>query len=278
MNDPAISPLLGPALAHLALLRFSGADAVAFLQGQLTQDLRRLGDGSTRLAALNTPQGRVVTTLWLKGADTVHGLLPAELAEPVVARLRRYVLRAKVLIEPLPDWTLREIPGGTTQPGTDGVRFEMPDGRALLALPGPASSPGEAASRDWLRRDVAAGLPVLGTATTEQFVAQMLNLDRLDAINFAKGCYTGQEIVARTQNLGRIKRRLLRYRVAAPLPPAPMSALLQDAAKVGEVLFGIESPDGGSELLAVVQLESRDLPLRTETGHTATPLALPYSL
>jgi folate-binding protein YgfZ len=277
MNDPTASPLLGPPLAHLALLSFSGADAAGFLQGQLTQDLRRLDDGSTRLAALNTPQGRVVATLWLKGDATLFGLLPAELAEPVVARLRRYVLRAKVAIEALPDWSLREIPRGTSQLPVGSVRFGMPDGRALLAVPGAAAAPNEAATRDWLRRDVAAGLPVLGTATSGQFVAQMLNLDRLDAISFAKGCYTGQEIVARTQNLGRIKRRMLRYRVAAPQPPAPLSALLQDGIRVGEVLFGIDSLDGGSELLAVVQLEARDLPLRTETGHTATPLALPYS-
>lgn len=278
MIEPTASPLLGPALAHLALLRFSGPDAVVFLQGQLTQDLRRLADGSTRLAALNTPQGRVIATLWLKGDATLFGLLPGELAEPVIARLRRYVLRAKVVIEALPDWSLREIPGGASQGTAGDVRFEMPDGRALLAAPDPAAKPSEPATRDWLRRDVAAGLPVLGTATSEQFVAQMLNLDRLDAISFAKGCYTGQEIVARTQNLGRIKRRMHRYRVAAPQPPAPLSALLQDGTKVGEVLFGIDSSDGGSELLAVVQLEARDLPLRTETGHTATPLALPYSL
>jgi folate-binding protein YgfZ len=275
MNDPTASPLLGPPLAHLALLRFSGADAVAFLQGQLTQDLRRLDDGSTRLAALNTPQGRVVATLWLKKDATLFGLLPAELAEPVIARLRRYVLRAKVAIEALPDWSLREIPGGASHEPAGSVRFGMPDGRALLALPG-AAAPSEPATRDWLRRDLAAGLPVLGTATTEQFVAQMLNLDCLDAISFAKGCYTGQEIVARTQNLGRIKRRLLRYQVAAPAPPAPMSSLLSDAVKVGDVLYGVPSAEGGSEFLAVVQLEARDLPLRTETGHTATPLALPY--
>jgi hypothetical protein len=69
-----------------------------------------------------------------------------------------------------------------------------------------------------------------------------------------------------------------RYHIAAPQPPAPLSALLQDGTKVGEVLFGIESLDGACELLAVVQLEARGLPLRTETGHTATPLSLPYSL
>jgi hypothetical protein len=278
MSEPTVSPVPGPALAHLALLRFGGPDAVAFLQGQLTQDLRLLAAGATRLAALNTPQGRVAATLWLTRDEDLFGLLPVELAEPVIARLRRYVLRAKVAIEALPDWSLYALQAAAGPQPSGTIHFAMPDGRAVLALPGPAAPPDAQTTRDWLCQDLAAGLPVLGTATSEQFVAQMLNLDRLDAISFAKGCYTGQEIVARTQNLGRIKRRMLRYRSAAPQPPAPLSALLQDGTKVGEVLFAIESRDGGSELLAVVQLEARDLPLRTATGHTATPLGLPYSL
>jgi folate-binding Fe-S cluster repair protein YgfZ len=105
----------------------------------------------------------------------------------------------------------------------------------------------------------------------------MLNLDLLGAISFTKGCYTGQEIVARTQHLGRIKRRLQRYRIAAPLVPEPLQALNRDGVKVGEVLYGAADANGsGAEFLAIVALEVRDLPLRTESGHTASPLPLPY--
>ena len=105
----------------------------------------------------------------------------------------------------------------------------------------------------------------------------MLNLDLLDAISFTKGCYTGQEIVARTQNLGRIKRRTFRYAIRSDEAPAPLTALHLDATKVGEVLMCARVA-GGVELLAVVALDARDRPLRTASGHTALPLRLPYTV
>jgi tRNA-modifying protein YgfZ len=105
----------------------------------------------------------------------------------------------------------------------------------------------------------------------------MLNLDRLDAISFTKGCYTGQEIVARTQHLGRIKRRTLRYRLAGGEPPAPLSGLVLEDRKVGEVLMSAHVGPT-VEILAVTSLDARDRTLRTEDGREATPLPLPYPL
>jgi hypothetical protein len=105
----------------------------------------------------------------------------------------------------------------------------------------------------------------------------MLNLDLLDAVSFTKGCYTGQEIIARTQHLGRIKRRTLRYAIRADEAPAPLTALNLEATKVGEVLTGARV-EGGTEILAVVSLDARDRPLRTASGHTAVPLPLPYTV
>jgi hypothetical protein len=132
----------GPTLPQLAVLGVGGADALEFMQGQLSQDLRELADGSTRLAALHTPQGRVVATMWLRQAadGRILTLLPASLAETVTARLRRYVLRSRVSIEPLADWTLRESLHPTAAHAPSGCVFELPDGRRLQAAPGPAAA------------------------------------------------------------------------------------------------------------------------------------------
>ena len=90
---------------------------------------------------------------------------------------------------------------------------------------------------EWLAADIAAGLPLVSAATSEQFIPQMLNLDLLDAVSFTKGCYTGQEIVARTHHLGRVKRRTMRFRLAAGPAPAPLQILLVDGAQAAEVLL-----------------------------------------
>ena len=112
---------------------------------------------------------------------------------------------------------------------------------------------------DWERACIEDGEPWITPATAALWLPQMLNLDLLGAISFTKGCYTGQEIVARTQNLGRIKRRTLRYAIAGGEPPAPLTALHNDGVKVGEVLQSARV-GSGSELLAVVALEARDRP------------------
>jgi hypothetical protein len=275
------------ALESLAVVRCRGPDAAEFLQGQLTCDVAQLPDGMTRLAACTTPQGRVIAILRLaRHGDAIDALLPAELAPLLIARLRKFVLRARVAIERLEGWSVTWLnpdgaPASTSaawpeaQPVSSA--FEYPDGRLVVARPGPSPVADPPAENDWHAADIAAGLPQILAATAEHFVPQMLNLDVLGALSFTKGCYTGQEIVARTQNLGRIKRRTLRYAIAAVEPPAPLTALHNDGVKVGEVLQSARVGPG-SELLAVVALEARDRPLRTATGHTVIPLPLPYAV
>ncbi len=200
------------------------------------------------------------------------------------ARLRKFVLRAKVEITELDGWSvtwrdgIADLHGDPAAFGDSSppIAFEFPDGRIALARPTLAPVDADPAAESlWQAADIAAGLPQLEVSTSGHFVPQMLNLDLLGAISFTKGCYTGQEIVARTQNLGRIKRRTFRYGVRADEPPEPLTALHHDGAKVGEVLMG-SRVEGGVELLAVVALDARDRPLRTATGHTAIPLPLPY--
>ena len=263
-------------LPFLTALRFEGPDTVTFLQGQLTADVRQLVDGRTQLAAANTPQGRVIAVLRLRQqGETVAALLPVSLAGPLATQLKRYVLRAKVRID-VDGRPVAWLDGDA--PAPDGALVFQYDAERRVALL-PAGTPVPAASPDaevrWRAADVAAGQPQVDADTSGQFVAQMLNLDLLDGISFQKGCYTGQEIVARTQHLGRIKRRMLRFRAAGGAPPAPLAALLQDGQKVGEVL--IAAPTGhGVELLAVTNLEAATRPLVLDDGRALEALPLPY--
>jgi folate-binding protein YgfZ len=227
-------------LQHLGVLRVAGPDAAAFLQGQISADTRRLAAGTPLLAAYCTPQGRVIAVLrLLPHTAGILAILPRELVEPVAGRLRRYVLRSKVRIEDASDElaaaghfgsaalhaaTLRIPDAQHPYVETDGIGVAGAGDDARYWVVGPATrlaelelggAPADAdrIERDWRLADVAAGLPQVYASTSEAFVAQMLNLDLLDGISFKKGCFTGQEIIARTQHLGRIKRRMLRLRL-----------------------------------------------------------------
>ena len=269
-------------LPFLGVLRIGGVDAVRFLQGQLTNDVQLLADGRTQLAALNTPQGRVVALLRLRQHEgAIHALLPTELLEPVSDLLRRYVLRSRVQLQIASELQVGWI---TDAAVAQVVTFDYAPGRKVIAAPAEAwksitsSAPMQARpgiETEWRAMDIAEGLPQIHGATSGAFVPQMLNLDLLDAISFSKGCYTGQEIVARTQHLGRIKRRLLRYRLPRGTAPAPLTGLFRDSTKVAEIVMSV-ALDSGVELLAVTSLDARDGPLRTEDGRDAQAVELPY--
>jgi folate-binding protein YgfZ len=281
--NPSTAPTPTTLLPFLGVLRVAGPDALNFLQGQLTNDLRLLADGRTQLAALNTPQGRVVALLRLRLFEgTVYALLPTELIEPVSALLRRYVLRSKVRLEAATELHVGWVGQGTA---SGPIVFDYAPCRRVVAatadawrmVAGSAPIPVRAGIRDeWLALDIADGLPQVFAATSGAFVAQMLNLDLLDAISFSKGCYTGQEIVARTQHLGRIKRRLCRFVLPPGLEPAPLAGLFLGTAKVAEVVMSASRRDGSVDLLAVTSLDSLGKSLLTEDGRPAQAIDLPY--
>ena len=252
-------------LQSLAVVRCSGPDADSFLQGQLTSDIARLED-RTQLATYATPQGRVVAILRLSRRDDgIYMLLPVALTATLAERLRKFVLRAKVSIDVLEGWSVTGVGHPALRPGdaaraadaSTPIAFDYPDGRTAVAHPCAAGTMDSEAEEMWQVADIVAGLPQIGPETTGHFIPQMLNLDLLDAISFTKGCYTGQEIVARTQYLGRIKRRMFRFAIRGDEAPAPLTALHLDGAKVGEVLMGARTA-GGIELLAVIALDARD--------------------
>jgi folate-binding protein YgfZ len=293
-----------PELTYLSVLRFAGTDALAFLQGQVSNDTRRLADGSPLLAAYSSAQGRVVAVLHLlPHSSGVLAILPREIALPTLERIKKFVLRAKVKIEDVSEQYA--VAGAHDASGLDpghvpaaGAAYVERDGIAVArvadttqgATPrywvvrlreGDAAAHGSPAEQSaelaWRLADIRAGMPQVFGATSEQFVAQMLNLDLLDAISFTKGCYTGQEIIARTQHLGRIKRRLSRLR----LPPGSWSigqALRLTDGRTGR-LTEVAQVGEGHEALAVLSLEATAASdAETTPGDTifAEELPLPY--
>jgi hypothetical protein len=262
-------------LAHLGVLRFAGPDAVDFLQGQVSNDTRRLAEGAPLLAAYSSAQGRVIAVLHLlPHSSGVIALLPRDVLAATCERLRKFVLRAKVKIEDVSD---RLAVVGVLGNGALGAAgLPHPDARGYLERDGIGIArigPAAESNRYWMIRDAAAesgsapdietawrladiraGLPTVYAATSEAFVAQMLNLDLIDGISFSKGCYTGQEIIARTQHLGRIKRRMVRLRLA-PREWAIGGAVTLADGRSGR-LTELAPAGGHFEALAVLNLEA----------------------
>lgn len=245
----------------LTLVVLHGADRLTYLQGQITQDIRSLPTDQATPAALLTPQGRVIATLWLlPTAEQIALAMPTSLIQRVHAHLMRSILRAKVTLEK------------ATLERTHADMIAHTLGEPTLAdilLNGPVDT--------WTHALISAGRAEITEATCESWIPQMLNLDLVGAISFSKGCYTGQEIVARTQHLGRIKRRLACFSGHAAAVPAPHSALLLGPDKVGEVVNAVRHHQALS-LLAVVQVDSLQQPLTLEDGTALTPHTLPYAV
>ncbi|MDP9007145.1 MAG: hypothetical protein M3N91_00270 [Pseudomonadota bacterium] len=280
-------------LTHLGALRFTGPDALSFLQGQVSNDTQRLTDNTSLLAAYSSAQGRVVALIYLlPHSSGVIAILPRDILQPTMERMRKFVLRAKVQIEDAGDslavaghfGAIRQSNGGYVEADGVGVApvARDKDRHWLIAAPEKFASVDTAEARriesEWRLADVRAGLPQIYAATSEAFVAQMLNLDLLDGISFTKGCYTGQEIIARTQHLGRIKRRLHRLLLPAGAWSIGQALRLSDGRQ-GRLTEVIDS-GGRIEALAVLTVEpgpAADSDAAQIAVH-ATELPLPYAL
>jgi len=296
-------------LAHLGILRFTGPDALSFLQGQVSSDTRRLTENVSLLSSYSNPQGRVLALIYLlPHSSGVAAILPREILLPTLQRMRKFILRSKVQIEdagdslqvagvhgeqalrsaglPIPqdaNGYLEKDGIGVARVNHDGNRFwvigaasRLPGALGEAMDAGEAIDAGDAASgsEHWRLADIQAGLPQVYAATSEAFVAQMLNLDLLDGISFSKGCYTGQEIIARTQHLGRIKRRLFRLQ----LPPGSWSvgqALSLADGRQGRLTEVIGS-GGRVDALAVLSIDAAGADPSAGMPVAATELPLPY--
>jgi tRNA-modifying protein YgfZ len=268
----------------LAVLAFCGPDAAKFLQGQLSADMEKLAPGAGTLAGFHSPQGRVIALLALvrTAPEEYLATLPAELAATVAMRLRKFVLRAKVRIEERPG---TKVIGAAMGPPHEGVPEIAWGGRRLLLVPeGRAYRGADTASAgSWRLQDVRDGLPQVQAATSEQFVAQMLNLDLLGAIAFDKGCYTGQEVIARAHYRGRVKRRMQRWLNAGATALKPGdTARGPDGRSLAVVRAGAVGSDG-QEVLAVGNYAADDAVPDAAAAEAAGvavsgPLPLPYAL
>jgi folate-binding protein YgfZ len=285
---PAVSSSasLIPLLAESSVL-VRGTDAAIFLQGQLTNDLNHVGPARGQPAAYCTAKGRVLATLLVWPHEEGYVLrLPSQLAQPIRQRLQKYVLRARVTIEDISSHVallgvvgadsvplLREEFGAAPETPyavlcAGGVSaMALPGGRVELSLPR-SDAPGlwerlsaagctPGAQPEWDLAAIAAGVASVGSATSEEFVPQMLNLELTGAIAFDKGCYPGQEIVARSQYRGEVKRRL--YRFASAVAAAPGAQVLgPDGSLAGSVVNVAADSHGGYELLAVIATDLAD--------------------
>ena len=246
-----------------------GPDAVSFLQGQLSQDISKLPVSGVVLSGYHNPQGRVIAVLRLARLDDagIAAMLPQELASSVAARLGKFVLRAKVKITDETelwnvglDWSL--------QARAD----QVPAGAASMHAP-------NALFRH--RAAVAACQPQVYAATSEMFVSQMLNLDVLGGIAFDKGCYTGQEVIARAHYRGRVKRRMQRFTAveAVALKPGDECSLPDGrSARVVDVASG---DTGGTQFLAVTTFGTPPDDVTDAGRHTTVNAAaapMPYAL
>jgi folate-binding protein YgfZ len=278
------------------LLKVRGSDAAEFLQGQLTQDIHQVTRESPLPAAWCNPKGRVIVVLRVLWIDDGFGLvLPADLAEPVCKRLAMYRLRADVGLDIAgSDWThtvfhteadmtaldslglrpAKRLNASLTRAGLTAVNVGIDE--PCVELFGDEADFQNTGIDPKRHRDlpylagakIRAGIPDILGNTSEKYTPHMLNLDLLGAISFDKGCYVGQEVVAKTQNLGKSKRRTMRYSSDRELSVGDKLSVADTSA--GEIISVC-----GRDLLAVTPVDLQDRILSAGNA-SLTPMPLPY--
>lgn len=299
-------------LTHLGVIEASGDDVDHFLQGQMTNDINDLNEGGSQLSAICSHKGRMIANMrLLKKENSVLMLLPPERLEAVMQRLKMFVLMSKVEIADIssnmrvvglagPD--AESLLGEDAPAGIDAVscagddvcivRIAGDSPRFILTGPSASldarvSAYGETVNtgelNDWLLQDIRAGLPTVFEQTVEAFVPQMANMQLVNGVSFTKGCYTGQEVVARMQYLGSLKRRMYRVGLDGDCP-APGTDLFAPDSKsaqgAGKVVLAASAPDGGCEALIITEIasaEAGDVRLVDENGPQLRFLDLPYA-
>lgn len=303
------------ALPDIGVIRVTGEDSQSFLQGQLCNDLRSLERGAHQLNGYCQPKGRLLALFRVQACDNGYLLIcPKNTIAPTLQRLRMFVLRAKVMLEDVSEqWRVLGGSGAalesalaeaatTPMANTSGsghvdehwqaLCLSLPTGqnrRWLLLLQDNELSTQlkmwQSQNIEWVNAshwqaaEIAAGLPQVTAETREAFIPQMMNLHLVDGLSFSKGCYPGQEIVARSQYLGQLKRRMSRYRVATEAPISAGSDIVLDGDKVGTVVSAAPDDAPFWQLLAVMKTsaEAADaLHLGERVDAPLERLPLPY--
>jgi folate-binding protein YgfZ len=255
-------------LSNNAVLSVSGDDAAAFLHGQLTNDVEALGVNRAQWNGWCSPKGRLLATfLLIRRPDGFLLMLPAELAGPITKRLGMFVLRSKVKITDVSErYARRGIIGRAAAPGpmevvddNGALLVGIGEGRIVALMPAATALKPNAGADAWELASIRAGVPTITPATQEAFVPQMANFELVGGVSFKKGCYPGQEIVARMQYRGGLKRRMALAHVPGAERPLPgesvYSATFGDQA-AGTIVNAAPAPEGGFDALVVAQIES----------------------
>ncbi|CAL94210.1 YgfZ/GcvT domain-containing protein [Azoarcus olearius] len=301
-------------LLHLGLIRSVGPDSTTFLHNLFSNDVAKLPADGAQWSSFNSPKGRMLASLLLWPEAEGHSLvMAADILPAMLKKLSMYVLRSKVKLNDAGETTvLIGVAGGDAAAVLQGAGLPVPAapmqqvsaaaGRVVrvgeqafvLAIDSAAASSvftalvaagaHKAGTAAWQLAMIRAGVPLITAPTQEEFVAQMLNYDLIGGVNFKKGCYPGQEIVARTQYLGTVKKRLYRVALDADSVPTPGSDLYAPdfgEQSAGKVVNVAPSPEGGYEALAVLQntsVEGGQLRYGSPAGAPVRVLDLPYPL
>lgn len=298
-------------IASSGLLRFDGLDTQAFLQGQLTSNVQLLSQARSQYSGYCTAKGRLLACLLLwQREGAVHMMLPRELCEPVRKRLSMYILRAKVkTVDVSAEHVFFGISGDGAAAIITSLHSALPatvhdvahgDGFSIVKLPvhryliaaSPSAAVAIAAALTkitaaspaslWAQLDIEAGIPSVVGATQEQFVPQTVNFDFIGAVSFDKGCYPGQEIVARMHYLGKLKQRMVRAYVVSSDAPAAGDKLYSDAfgdQASGMIVNAVSRDASHHDVLAVIQtgsIEKSDVHFQSPDGPPLQIAALPY--
>lgn len=299
-----------------ALLRFDGQDARTFLQGQLTSDIDALMPATSQYSGYCTPKGRLLASLLIwRRDDAYYLMLPHDIAEPIRKRLSMYILRAKVKAADVTSaHALFGVSGagapacvaglaGNAPSAIHGVvhaatctALMLPVHRYLIVtdvantgvIEAALQQSGAAANNAlWQQLDIEAGIPAIVAATQEQFVPQTVNYDAIGAVSFSKGCYPGQEIVARTHYLGKLKQRMVRARIVSSDTPQSGDKLYSAAFgdQASGMIVSVATPGADThDVLATVQSSdvdaggSADIRWKSPDGPRLVVSALPYVL
>ncbi|MDH3947799.1 MAG: folate-binding protein [Gammaproteobacteria bacterium] len=303
-------------LSHYGLIEAEGEEARDFLQNQFSNDLRLVTESQSQISAYCSPKGRMLAAFRIfQQGEKFYLRLPRSILEPTLKRLRMFIMRSKVTLEDASDKLasfgfagpeaqqrlgeiLDNIPTETNtvaeNPGLSVIRLPDPTPRfeihgepdAAIALWNHLAQQATPVGADcWVWLDIQAGVPEVLPATVEAFVPQMVNLEALDGISYKKGCYPGQEVVARMHYLGKLKRRMYRAHVNTDAVPSPGDNLYSPAEtdqSVGKVVEAQPNPNGGVDLLAVIQIATADSgDVRLAATEDATRLDLqdlPYTV
>ncbi|HEZ1554991.1 TPA: folate-binding protein YgfZ [Neisseria meningitidis] len=267
-------------LPFFGVVRVSGEDRQTFLHGQLSNDINNLQTGQACYATYNTPKGRVIANMIVvnRGGDLLL-IMAQDLLEATVKRLRMFVLRAKVVFEILEDYAVdAELEASAeplaaqqlnlafaTQQDSDGIcSIALPHGGILRIAPETALPPYDAAAESaWRLHEIRSGYPWICAATKETAVAQMLNQHIIGGVHFKKGCYPGQEIIARAQYRGQVKRGLAVLSGNSAVEAGTL--LAADGEEAGIVLDSVQDSENFTAL-AVIKFSAAQKELTAPNG------------